>query len=1226
MLQSLLGCQVIGGALMGLAFCLGGAVRGEVLLSDFETPEQLCPLWKPAEWLQAHPGEWCPNGVQLEQSLQHVTEGMFSARLTFPQAVARGTAWPQMFCCPRVRDWSGYKALALDVYSTAPGPISLKFRIDSSGKSGWLSALLPPQEATPVRFPLSELSEQIDPARIDGVILFLDEVPQPLDLFVDHVRLLAKGDEGESEGESGGRRKREQKKVVVARAKEPPVVDGSVAEECWQTAEWHSEFHVLGFPGQEAEPTTSFALRHDGENLYLAVRLEEPEPARRKANVSERDGWVWTDDCVEIFLDTEGRGQRYYHLAVNSKGALYDAQRTEGGASGYPEWNCSAKVVALTPDPASAPPLLLADQGRGGLAWFVEMAIPLADLSFSADRPSTWKINVTRERYVAGHELFTFAPLAGTFHRPQDFALATVQDADLTPFLWAVQPPAEARVFPKQGEMIYQAQLVLENRGAVARMVEVQAALCAGANDTPGPEYQTNVRLAAGSQRKQTFTLTIPKLGQGVLLVTLEEPSRPGPLPARAAPGPGRSLPGRSPPSAGRIVCRRQFPVVLAYEPLVVEVLRPHYRNAIFATQKVEALELRVTTAVAAEERGDYRFEFALLASRPPEVSAGRGGAERGKGQGRGSLKTQEVGVARESVTVTIPLPKLREGDYPLEGRLRHRNGKVLAEWKDTLRVLPPYRGEVRFDENWATLVDGKPFVPFGAWGYYRSPQEVREALQWGFNVVVDNSLPWLSDPRHHDRIKEQLDWYHAAGLRMITPPFPLDVIWFGGGDWTRPLTAKEEERIRWWVRLWKDHPALFAWLLSEEPEEIPALPERLERAYQVVKQEDPYHPCIVVPDSLRGIERYAGGADILMPDPYPNFLRGGGTARGMDYTSRFMDMAAQVARGRKALWITPEAQNLSDERKGEGHFREPTFAELRNQLFQAVAAGAKGFLWYSGGYFPAYPDVGLGGQYLSREVQALQGAILAPPSPRDFTVEPVSEHWRLSRREVGGHMYLLAVSTSEEVQEAAFTVPGLKASRLWVVGEGREVEVRAGRFADRFEPCATHLYTTDRGATAGLDIARVQREIEAAKQALIKPGNLAHQSRGVTVRVSSTGDYCQGPQAINNGEAAMRWWDATREELPDWVELEFPRPEKVARVVVDSNMVHFRIEVERDGQWATVAEVTFDGSQSEEGRQVRTIPFAPVATRRLRITSLAVRSEHGSGHTVVWEVEVYGE
>jgi hypothetical protein len=208
------------------------------------------------------------------------------------------------------------------------------------------------------------------------------------------------------------------------------------------------------------------------------------------------------------------------------------------------------------------------------------------------------------------------------------------------------------------------------------------------------------VRLEARSKRKQALTLAIPQLGTGTLIVALKEPS------------------------SGRLVCRRQFPVTLSYTPLAVEVLRPHYRNSIFATQKVEALELRVTTAVAAEERQDYRFEFALLSplrSRSRQTS----GRERSRQQGWGVLKAQEARVTSENLTLTIPLPKLRTGDYPMEGRLRHRNGKVLAEWQDTLRVLPPHRGEVRFDENWATLVDGQPFVPFGAWGSYRTPQRL---------------------------------------------------------------------------------------------------------------------------------------------------------------------------------------------------------------------------------------------------------------------------------------------------------------------------------------------------------------------------------------------------------------------------------------------------------------------------------------------------------------------
>ena len=79
---------------------------------------------------------------------------------------------------------------------------------------------------------------------------------------------------------------------------------------------------------------------------------------------------------------------------------------------------------------------------------------------------------------------------------------------------------------------------------------------------------------------------------------------------------------------------------------------------------------------------------------------------------------------------------------------------------------------------------------------------------------------------------------------------------------------------------------------------------------------------------------------------------------------------------------------------------RPPRFEKLRNIFYQAVVAGAKGFLWFDYGAVANYPE---------------EQAILAPPADEPFTVTPNAPYWHLSRRHVGEHLHLFVASASEK-------------------------------------------------------------------------------------------------------------------------------------------------------------------------------------------------------------------
>jgi uncharacterized lipoprotein YddW (UPF0748 family) len=132
-------------------------------------------------------------------------------------------------------------------------------------------------------------------------------------------------------------------------------------------------------------------LAHDGERLYVAFRLEYGSPL---ATVAQRDGPVFYDDAVEIFIHPQKDAGLYYHLAVNALGTRYDAHILDG-----PGWDGNWQ--------AEARPL---PEGWGGL-----VTIPFLSLGGLPDGENQWAFNVGIGR--AG-KFASWAPMPGIFHAP----------------------------------------------------------------------------------------------------------------------------------------------------------------------------------------------------------------------------------------------------------------------------------------------------------------------------------------------------------------------------------------------------------------------------------------------------------------------------------------------------------------------------------------------------------------------------------------------------------------------------------------------------------------------------------------------------------------------------------------------------------------------------------------------------------------------------------------
>ncbi len=112
--------------------------------------------------------------------------------------------------------------------------------------------------------------------------------------------------------------------VTVPRATAAPRLDGIIEPNEWAAAAPLSPFVLVGGRGLPTRPTSVYAM-YDDHNLYIAAIMGDPNAASLKADTTDRDGPVWEDDDLELFFDTDDQRKSYIHLAVNPKGAQYDA-------------------------------------------------------------------------------------------------------------------------------------------------------------------------------------------------------------------------------------------------------------------------------------------------------------------------------------------------------------------------------------------------------------------------------------------------------------------------------------------------------------------------------------------------------------------------------------------------------------------------------------------------------------------------------------------------------------------------------------------------------------------------------------------------------------------------------------------------------------------------------------------------------------------------------------
>jgi len=98
--------------------------------------------------------------------------------------------------------------------------------------------------------------------------------------------------------------------------------DGRIDEGAWKNALTYKGAYPYNTKDYTESPQTIWKLMWDEKYLYVAYQCED---ANLLAEKRDRDGAIWDDDCVEIFILPNSRFRTYWEFIINPYGSIYDS-------------------------------------------------------------------------------------------------------------------------------------------------------------------------------------------------------------------------------------------------------------------------------------------------------------------------------------------------------------------------------------------------------------------------------------------------------------------------------------------------------------------------------------------------------------------------------------------------------------------------------------------------------------------------------------------------------------------------------------------------------------------------------------------------------------------------------------------------------------------------------------------------------------------------------------
>lgn len=468
--------------------------------------------------------------------------------------------------------------------------------------------------------------------------------------------------------------------------------------------------------------------------------------------------------------------------------------------------------------------------------------------------------------------------------------------------------------------------------------------------------------------------------------------------------------------------------------------------------------------------------------------------------------------------------PDVRKGTHRITAEIKV-SGSITKFMAATDLIKLDYKpNEVKTDRlTGGLIVNKRQFFPSGFYCYSPVyPTLPEEEAVKGFNTIspYQKILPASFNER-----KAYMDRCAELGLKVH---YNLLSVSGGGGvgsviegiTWSEKRALLLNE-----IRSFRDHPALLAWYIADEPNGYGIPPDTLKAIYNLIKENDPWHPqSMVFMAPWLASRNYIDALDIVMADPYPipdsPVTLPGNVARTL----------SNEFRGKRPVWMVPQVFG-----GGEIWKREPTIQELRAMTYQSVINGVKGIQYFVREGLNLFPkSTALWNECgrISVEIMEMTPWLLSD----EATVPLTSGSDNIIVRSFvhNGQLMIIAANRINLPQKTEYTISRALQGRAMVLFENRFISMNSGRFTDQLSALGTQVYLIN---------------LETIKEA-IKPwkGNLVTDPGFEDLSGPGIPASCY---AWNNGDRGATFFLDTREHLEGnhSLRLVTPRDNRSARL-----------------------------------------------------------------------------
>ena len=402
----------------------------------------------------------------------------------------------------------------------------------------------------------------------------------------------------------------------------------------------------------------------------------------------------------------------------------------------------------------------------------------------------------------------------------------------------------------------------------------------------------------------------------------------------------------------------------------------------------------------------------------------------------------------RKIVRIPVVLD-FQPGNYKIIADISVPGSKQKYLASTILTILNYKPNEVKTDRlTGGLIVNKRQFFPFGFYCYSPVyPTLPEEEVVKGFNMIspYQKILPETLKER-----KAYMDRCAELGMKVH---YNLLSVSGGGGVGSKMEGLSDEqkkERLIDEINIFKDHPALLAWYIADEPTGNKISPDSLLKIYELIKEIDPWHPVSIVFNApFSSAKKYSDALDIVMADPYP-------------VPNSPITMVGDVAgslskefRGKRPLWMVPQAFG-----GGEWWEREPTLQELRSMTYQSIINGARGIQYFVRQGLNLFPkSTATWGECgrMAAEIAELTPWLLSDEEP--VQVRSGTENIIVTSAIHDGQLMIMAVNKTNSPQKADFNISGSFSGRAHVIFENRFLTVNGGYFSDNLSAFGSQVY-----------------------------------------------------------------------------------------------------------------------------------------------------------------------